>query len=376
MSFKSFCPYRVAPIGAHSDFQYGKITGIALDHGVTLEYEPTENGVVEAVSKNFPGEAQFHVGHVPRTKRGDWADYLRGVTAALARRYPLVRGIRAQIEGTLPIGGLSSSAAVSIAYLAALCRVNDISLTSEEIVETALWAENRYVGINCGRTDQSCEVYARRDHLLYFDTLDGSHECIPDPPSMKPFEIAILFSGLERSLVGSAFNMRTDELQSAAYATLAYAGLPYGRFDEKRLRHIPRKVFEQYKNRLPDAWRRRAEHWYNEQDRVEAGAAAWRRGDIEEYGRLSFESGRSSIELYETGSPELKTLYDIMLHTDGIYGGRFSGAGFKGCCVALIDPAFREEIVRRVTDEYLRAFPQLRSRFSIHFCHSADGICV
>ena len=28
-----------------------------------------------------------------------------------------------------------------------------------------------------------------------------------------------------------------------------------------------------------------------------------------------------------------------MTRTDGIYGGRFSGAGFKGCCMALIDPS-------------------------------------
>ena len=76
-----------------------------------------------------------------------------------------------------------------------------------------------------------------------------------------------------------------------------------------------------------------------------AGAEAWRKGDIEEYGRLSFQSGNSSIYNWETGSPELKTLYDIMTHTDGIYGGRFSGAGFKGCCMALIDPAYRESII-------------------------------
>ena len=55
---------------------------------------------------------------------------------------------------------------------------------------------------------------------------------------------------------------------------------------------------------------------------------------------MSFESGESSIYKYETGSAELKTLYDIMRNTDGIYGGRFSGAGFKGCCMALFDPAY------------------------------------
>ena len=63
-----------------------------------------------------------------------------------------------------------------------------------------------------------------------------------------------------------------------------------------------------------------------------------------------------------------------MTQTDGIYGGRFSGAGFKGCCMALIDPAFEERITERVTQEYLKAFPQLEGKYSVHICESADGV--
>ena len=44
---------------------------------------------------------------------------------------------------------------------------------------------------------------------------------------------------------------------------------------------------------------------------------------------------------------ELKKLYEIMTDTDGIYGGRFSGAGFKGCCMALIDPDKAERTLSR-----------------------------
>ena len=60
--------------------------------------------------------------------------------------------------------------------------------------------------------------------------------------------------------------------------------------------------------------------------------------------------------------------------TDGVYGGRFSGAGFKGCCMALIDPAFEESIVRSVEDAYLKVFPELAGKYSTHICNSANGI--
>ena len=228
--------------------------------------------------------------------------------------------------------------------------------------------------VSCGMLDMSFEVFCRKDHLLFLDTLDDSYELIPNNPNMKPFELAVFFSGLEHSLAGSAFNMRVDECRSAGYALLAYAGLPYGKFKDTYLRNIPREVFEQYKDRLPENWCKRATHWYTEYDRVTRGAEAWRNGDIEAFGQLSFESGHSSIYSWETGSPELKKMYEILCDTKGVYGGRFSGAGFKGCCVALIDPAYHEDIMAKMEREYKAAFPELADRYMATTCRSVDGI--
>lgn len=369
----AFTPYRVCPLGAHSDHQLGKITGFAIDKGIHIAYGPKMNGVVEISSLQFPKRAQWHVSETPSEKQGDWADHLRGATIALNSRYPLRTGLCAMLDGELPIGGLSSSAAVIITFLSALCRLNGITLSAKELIEISKEAENKYVGVSCGKLDQSCEVYCRKDHLLYMDMRDDSYELIPTAPSMKPFEIAIFFSGLERSLASSKFNMRVDECRCAAYALKAFSGMEYGKFEETNLRDVPYETYLQYKDKLPENWAKRAEHWYSEFKRVEAGAEAWRKGDIEEFGKLSFESGYSSIHNWETGSPELIKLYEIMTHTDGIYGGRFSGAGFKGCCMALIDPAYESKILEKVEREYLAAFPDLKDKYSAHICHTADG---
>ena len=370
----SFCPYRICPIGAHSDHQYGKITGLAIDKGIHIAYRTKRSGIVELRSLQFPKRAQWHIHSVPEQKENDWADYLRGATMALAKNHTLRVGLCGVIEGSLPIGGLSSSAAVIISFLSALCKVNGIHLSEREMILTALAAENDYVGVSCGKLDQSCEVYSKKDHLLYLDTKDDTYELIPVHPDMKPWKIAIFFSGIQRTLAGSKFNMRVDECRSAGYALKAFSGMEYGKFNETFLRDVPYETYLQYRDKLPENWRKRAEHWYTEFQRVQKGAEAWRRGDIEAFGQLSFESGKSSIYNYETGSPELKSLYEIMCRTDGIYGGRFSGAGFKGCCMALIDPAYEEQIAETVTREYLKVFPELEGKYSVHFCESADGV--
>ena len=370
----AFCPYRISPLGAHIDHQYGKINGLALDKGIHIAFSPKRNGVVELKSLNFPKRAQFHVNGIPEQKVGDWADHMRGAAKMLGEKYPLRTGLSAVIEGTLPVGGLSSSAAVIIAFLTALAQVNGIALGEWEIIMMAKAAENRYVGVNCGKLDQSCEVLCRKDQLLYMDCRDDSYELIPMNPAMKPFRIAVLFSGLERSLATSAYNLRQDECKAAAYSLLAWAGMEYGKFGDTRLRDVPVEVFEAYKDRLPGSFLKRATHYFTEIARAEAGAEAWRRGDLDAYGQLVFESGRSSVENYECGCPELITMYNIMTATDGIYGGRFSGAGFKGCCMALIDPDKAEDVQRTVTEKYLRAYPHLEGKYSFHLCDSADGV--
>lgn len=370
----AFCPYRICPLGAHVDHQYGKINGLAIDKGIHIAYGIKQNGVIELTSLNFPKRAQFHVNEVPKNKVGDWADYLRGAARMLEEKHPVKIGLCGVIEGSLPIGGLSSSAAVTIAFLSALCNVNAIHLEPMELILTAKAAENRYVGVSSGKLDQSCEVLCRKDHLLYMDTMDDSYELIAMPKHMKPYRIAIFFSGLEHALANSKYNLRVDECKSAAYALLAFAGLDYGKYADTRLRDVPYSVFRQYGDRLPELWRRRAEHYYSEIYRAEQGAQAWRCGDIEEYGKLVTQSGYSSIYSYESGSEELKALYEIIIRQDGVYGSRFSGAGFKGCCMALIAPEFVESIERNVKDAYLREFPAMKGKYSFHLCESADGV--
>ncbi len=370
----AFTPYRICPLGAHLDHQLGKITGFAINKGIHIAYGPKQNGIIEITSLQFKKRAQWHVLSTPDTPQGDWADHLRGATIALNSRYPLRTGLCAVIDGELPIGGLSSSAAVIITFLSALCKMNNISISQKQLIEVSQEAENRYVGVACGKLDQSCEVYCKKDNLLYLNTKDDTYELIAQNENMKPYKFVIFFSGLERSLSGSAYNVRVDECKATAYALKAYAGMEYKNVADSYLSDVCVEVYNEYKDKLPENWKKRAKHWFDESERVEKGVEAWRNGDIETFGRLSFESGYSSIHSWETGSPELIKLYEIMTETKGIYGGRFSGAGFKGCCLAIINPDFEESIIESVTEKYLKAFPELKGKYSAHVCESADGV--
>ena len=397
-----FSPYRVCPLGAHVDHQHGLVTGFAIDKGVDLYFDvrgQMEDGRcdphVHLESRTFEGTVDFDIDAPSQVKEHHWGDYARGAKYALKKRFELKRGIEGVIQGSLPVGGLSSSAAVLIAYVMAFAKANDVTLQPFEVVKIASEAEREYIGLNNGLLDQACIALSKKNQLLFLDCDSNEYRVIPfgrvtntnninltnlkdshnssDSCSDLPFEIGIFFSGLTRSLVNSDYNLRVYECKTAAWNMLAYTDQPLKTFDKTFLRDIPKATFEKTRIAMPQRFARRAEHFYSEYRRVRQGVTAWETGNLKLFGKLSFDSCESSIHNYECGSPELIAIYEIMRQLPGVYGGRFSGAGFKGACIALVNPAYKDEIQKVLTEKYLEQFPEYEKTFQVFWVRPDDG---
>ena len=208
MQYHIFSPYRVCPLGAHVDHQRGIVTGFAIDKGVDLEFDVREDSSVILDSETFSGHVEFDIAMPTLVKQGNWGDYARGAKYALQKRFQLKKGICGSIKGSLPVGGLSSSAAVLIAYVMAFAKANDITLAPFEVMKIASEAERQYIGLNNGLLDQACIALGRKDHLLMLDCESDEYRLIPKAPNMPDFELGIFFSGLTRSLMSSDYNLR------------------------------------------------------------------------------------------------------------------------------------------------------------------------
>ena len=406
-----FSPYRVCPLGAHVDHQHGLVTGFAIDKGVDLYFDVRSKMAdgrcdphVHLESRTFEGTVDFDIDAPSQVREHHWGDYARGAKYALRKRFELRRGITGVIQGSLPVGGLSSSAAVLIAYVMAFAKANDITLQPFEVVKIASEAEREYIGLNNGLLDQACIALSKKNQLMFLDCDSNEYRLIPfggvktntdktDETDNKtsvqseksvvklktnscsdlPFEIGIFFSGLTRSLVNSDYNLRVYECKTAAWNMLAYTDQPLKTFDKTFLRDIPKATFDKTRIVMPAKFARRAEHFYSEYRRVRQGVTAWETGNMKLFGKLSFDSCESSIHNYECGSPELIAIYEIMRQLPGVYGGRFSGAGFKGACIALVDPAYKEEIQKVLTEKYLEQFPEYEKTFQVFWVKPDDG---
>ncbi len=363
-------PLRISPLGAHVDHQDGLVTGMTLDRAVFLAFTPRADHRVVVHSLNFPGTVSFDLDAVPPKIPGDWGNYVRGAVAAVQESHALRRGMHAVISGAMPIGGLSSSAAVGIAYLLALEHVNGLVISPQENIRLDRYIENTYLGLQNGVLDQSIILLSRRDHLTFLDCQSMQVEQVPVGSPHADVEFLVVYSGVAQALVGTDYNLRVSQCAEAARILLLAAGEPVPAVP--RLRLVPEAVYNHYNHNLPVPLLKRARHFFTEIRRVQQGVDAWRAGDIRRVGELIKASGASSIFNYESGCAQLKTLYDILSDCPGVYGVRFSGGGFRGSCIGLSDPAYREEIKALVSAHYPQAHPEMAEHYSVHFCRS-DG---
>lgn len=360
-----FAPYRACLVGAHIDHQGGKITGFALGHGLALGYRSIDEPEVRLTSTDLPGAVALPTdGADPATDGIPWAPFVRG---AIGMTRLAEGGLEGIVSGSLPSGGLSSSAAFSLALLSALTDAAGVCLPPGELARAAVRIEHEYVGVKCGLMDPTVIANAREDHMVVLDCMTGEISVEPGPR----VAIVAVYSGVKRSLVSTGFNSRTEECRAAA-RELARVSSWQG--EAARLGDLPRELIRDHLGDIAPHLGRRARHFLMESERVDLAVEAWRAGDLAEFGRCASESSRSSIENYETGTEDLVTLAGILERTPGVYGARFAGGGFGGFCVGVADPERAHEAAEFAVDQYRRTGGEHATRAFAVVSAPSDGL--
>jgi len=346
-------PYRFNPLGAHIDHQGGRVLARTLDQYTLLGFRATRDRRVRLhFDDDGPraGRCAFEIGE-PSAGSESRVRFARAAAAVLHAHTPLARGLECIVHGTLVGAGLSSSASVSLAYLLALATVNELVLDSRTLVELVRQVENDHLGLANGVQDQMSVVFGRQGGLSLLDMDAVSATAVADPPTVDEVRWLLCFSGITRELAaGSGFNTRVNECREAA--ALLHPGatrlgdVPPDRRDEASLATLPGPVG------------RRARHVFTEMDRVMVGCDAWRHGDWRFFGELMDASCRSSIEQYESGSEWLIALHEIARDTPGVFGSRFSGGGYGGCLVMLVERDAAAAAGTRLLQRYVARYPE------------------
>jgi galactokinase len=285
-----------------------------------------------------------------------------GVAWALEQENHSLAGLDAVFAGDIPIGaGVSSSAAVEVAFIMAWEKVSNLNLSNVERAKIGQMVENDYLGLDSGIMDQFACIHGKKDALLYLDCRTLNYELIPFPEDTG---ILIADTGIRRQLTHSEYNSRRQQCKEAL--AILRQHLP----EIRALRDVDVDTFNLYAHRLPDPLQKRARHVVEECARVNDGAAALINGDLNKFGQLIQDSHISSRELYEVSVAELDVLAESCWDTPGCLGARLTGAGFGGCVAAIIQGAAILSIKEKMESGFFSRFGRLPAIFS---CQVADG---
>ncbi|MAE94963.1 MAG: hypothetical protein CL910_09915 [Deltaproteobacteria bacterium] len=340
-------PYRLSPLGAHTDHQDGLTSGFTLDRGITLTFRATEAAVVRLSSSDFPGAVEIPLGG-PLEDVAHWSAYPRGVVHELGRRHELTRGIEGEIKGELPPGGISSSAAVQVAVLLALLEANEIRMSRIECTELVRAAEQASTGVRIGLLDPAVILHGKEQALVVIDCHDAKINVHRMARRAQPFAWYLVDSGVERELRETPYNERVTECAAAARAL----GAPD---DRPVLRAVTPEQYRRQRKELDPTLVRRAEHYFSEVKRVKLGQQALASGDVVSLGRLVTASGESLTQNYDCGTPETRRLLALLLEVEIVWGASYAGGGWGGLLQVLAGPgaaAALEAVVARYRDEY------------------------
>lgn len=339
-------PGRVNLIGEHTDYNDGYVMPIAIQYTVTLFAGPRPDDKVYIHSVDFGKTVSFSLREpLVRDPNAQWSDYGKGVIDQFIKLgYPL-QGMDLLFFGNVPIGsGLSSSAAVEVAFATAIRALEKIPLSDIELIQLCQKAENEFVGMKCGIMDQFISCLGKEGHALFLDCRTLDYELVPFPNHM--FDVVILNTKKKRELHTSDYNERRKQCEEGV--RLLQKFLP----QIKALRDIDVDTFQKHAHSLPEIISKRCQHVIEENQRVKDFVRALKEKDTIALEELLIQSHESLRTLYEVSCKELDLMVKIAMDTEGILGARMTGAGFGGCAIALVKKGNEEKLRQNVLDRY------------------------
>ena len=343
----SWCraPGRVNLIGEHTDYNNGYVLPMAIDRDVVVAWRPNDTRMVNLHSMNFGDDASFALVDPKADPEHPWMVYPLGVARLLQEAGFELPGLDVVFHGTVPLGGgLSSSAALNVAFSLAYLDAAGGELPRPEIARLCQQCEHRFCGVRCGIMDPFVALHAERGKAVYIDCRDLRHELVPC--AFEDARWIVCDTRVKHELASSEYNKRRAQCEEAAHVLAEYLG------DVRTLRDVSVYQFRAYQERIPAPMRQRARHVVTENGRVLAAREAMMGGDLIKLGILMDVSHDSLDEDYEVTCEELNLLVGLARDCKGVYGSRMTGGGFGGCTISLVGAAHVTEFCDHVRNGY------------------------
>ena len=223
-------PGRVNLMGRHVDHQGGctnvlaidretiAVAGIRADNNIAAvnteprKFKPVRFNISEVIGQfTWTDWANFvnsdWVKNMLRTTAGDWGNYIKAPVLRVQHQYKdiKIRGLNLAVTGNVPIAaGLSSSSTIVVATLQAAIALNNLELTSRQLIDLCGQGE-WFVGSRGGAGDHAAIYLGQRGKITRVGYLPFRVEKSVDAP--QDYQVIIADSHVKAAKSGQARDM-------------------------------------------------------------------------------------------------------------------------------------------------------------------------
>ena len=341
-------PGRINIIGEHIDYNDGFVLPAAIDKIICFAFEKNYTNTAKIIAIDLDDEFEINLEDNVQLEDKTWTNYFRGVINQLKQNGYIFEGFNCVFSSNIPDGsGLSSSAALECGFLFGINELFNLKIKPIEIALMGQKAEH-WVGINCGIMDQFSSVMGLKDKVLKIDcrTLEFEYH----NANFCDYSLVLFDSNVKHSLVASAYNQRRAQCEEGI-------SILKTNFSEiKSFRDCSESHLLSLKNKMNHDVYKRCSYVVKEISRVIKACKALDNGQIEELGRLMFETHEGLSIEYEVSCKELDFLVDNVKKENAVIGSRLMGGGFGGCTINLIKKGEEEVIKSKLSKLYMEAF--------------------
>lgn len=342
-----FAPGRVNLIGEHTDYNGGHVFPCALKIGTYAAVSERDDYKLYAYSFNRDEDLiKIDLENITYKKEQKWTNYVLGVIDALNENgYKITHGFNLVVYGNIPIqSGLSSSASLEVLIGYMLRDFYHFDFDNAKLALMSQYAENHFVGVNCGIMDQFIISNGEENTALLLDTNTLKYEKVKI--NLGEYKLVIMNTNKPRRLQDSKYNERRKECDEALHILQT-------KIDVHSLCEVTIEEFEANKDLIQSMdIRKRVKHAISENERTILAKKALDEGDILTFGKLMNESHDSLRDDYCVTGIELDTLVNLARSVEGTIGARMTGAGFGGCAIALVKETELTQFYETVSKGY------------------------
>ncbi len=365
-AFVAKAPGRLEILGNHTDYNQGFVLSAAVSQATEFVIAPAEGRKCRIWDFRGNCGAEFDLDNISKPTPKDWSNYIKGVIVELAKRGIKIGAFDAGILSTVPLSaGMSSSAALEVAASFAFSKLFNINLAKEDWARVGQGVENNYMGLKSGLLDQFSSIFGKENSLILCDFRDV--KVLKTVPVPEGYCFVVGNSMVKHNLVESDYNLRRASCEKAV------EGIKKKYPEVKALRDVSQTMLDSCKDLMDKVDYLRACHVVGEDERVMKAEKALEHGDIQEFGKLLFESHASSISNFENSCVELDCLVELAKTIPGCLGARLSGGGFGGITIHLVKEAVAESYCTKLKTAYKT---QTGKSIETIICSIGDGASV